>query len=182
MLASSFLCFSLIALVDPIAASDIHRRQISTGPTFLSVPVFSYGYYSQIYPNGEISTSTGTNLQPRGTASGTVTATTSAASDTQAATLSGTAALPSNPLLGPVGTTAEEAFIASVCAPLNSSRQLDMNFPCNKILTYEVACVLGQNYTSALQDSDINQRTSSGDQLKCFCPGGQGADIWQNAQ
>ncbi|KAL8689917.1 MAG: hypothetical protein Q9218_004521 [Villophora microphyllina] len=85
-----------------------------------------------------------------------------------------------------MGASQEEAFVASMCSPLNTTKQPDMNFPCNKFALYEIPCVYGKSYEDLLKnggsDSPAPSLRSPNDQLTCLCTeGGQGQNYWQNS-
>ncbi|KAL8721029.1 MAG: hypothetical protein Q9225_002202 [Loekoesia sp. 1 TL-2023] len=87
---------------------------------------------------------------------------------------------------GSLGTTQEEAFIASMCQPANRTNQPDMNFPCNKILLYESPCIYGRSYPELLQSSHSDSAAPSAhgpnDQQQCFCANdGPGPQYWRNS-
>lgn len=157
---------SFLLFIQFVLSGSVQNRQ-DTSPSSISIPAFTYGYYSQLYPNGETAAST----------TSTVTAST-----TSLATASNDQ---------PSGTTTasesqEEEFIASMCQPVNQTKQPDMNFPCNKIRLYEYSCVYGLSYQELLQhggsDSVAPPTHGPKDQRGCFCADeGPGPQYWQNS-
>ena len=139
----------------------------------ISVRTYRYGYYSVIYP-----TSTGIRKP-----------TTAAASQASPITVNDTLIIESEDHNGqyvPIGVSQAEAFIASMCQPINKTNQPDLNFPCNKIILYEAPCVYGSNYEELLKtyvnDSPATPIGSSRDQFECFCAeNGPGQSYWQNS-
>lgn len=151
-----------------LLCSGNQRRQ--TTFSSISVPTYRYGYYSDIYPTGAVS------AKPTTTVAGpiTVNGTSMAESEDQTGQY------------GPVGVTQAEAFIASMCHPINNTNQPDLNFPCNKIILDEAPCVYGKNYEELLKtyvnDSPATPIRSSKDQFECFCEdNGPGQSYWQNS-
>lgn len=145
--------------------SGIEQRQ--TTSSSISVPTFRDGYYSDIYPTGAVATTA--MASPK-----TVNSTSTAGSGEQTGHY------------GPVGVSQEEAFIASMCQPINTTDQPDLNFPCNKIILFEASCLYGQNYEELLKayvnGSPATPIRSGKDQSKCFCAEtGPGPDYWQNS-
>ncbi|KAL8655805.1 MAG: hypothetical protein Q9226_002899 [Calogaya cf. arnoldii] len=87
---------------------------------------------------------------------------------------------------GPVEESQEEAFIASMCQPINRTNHPDLNFPCNKIVIYEAPCLYGRNYEELLNISVNNSPAtpvrSGKDQFQCFCAEtGPGPLFWDNS-
>lgn len=85
-----------------------------------------------------------------------------------------------------MGASQEEAFIASMCSPVNQTNQPDMNFPCNRLALYESPCVYGKSYEDLMNITGSNSPASSlrspSDQLTCLCTeGGQGHNYWQSS-
>lgn len=85
-----------------------------------------------------------------------------------------------------MGASPQEAFIASVCSPVNKTNQPDMNFPCNKLFLYQSPCVYGKSYEDLLNINGSYRPAptyqSAIDQLRCLCKeGGPGQDYWQNS-
>ena len=176
-------------LLSKLVISTIVQPRLIASSASISVPVFTYGYYSQVYPNGEVTTSIGTitrNVPSTGALS---------PSSTRSVSLSGTLAAGvglgsgpggSNSDTGPVDTTQEEAFIESMCQPVNKTNEPDMSFPCNKILLYETPCIYGQSYAELVQNSRngsvIAPNHGPKDQQSCFCAAdGLGPQFWQNS-
>lgn len=186
MYAIIVLCFSLLSCSRLVLSSALQRRQTQLSSA-LSVPTFVYGYYSQVYPNGEGTTSGVSKSQ--NAAAPSITAPTNSSSTTRPSSLSplGAGSGPGGQNFGPVGVNEEEAFVASMCQPINKTDQPDMNFPCNKLLLYGAPCVYGQSYETFLKtgagDGVTLPLLSPNDQLKCFCTqGGPGHAYWQNSE
>ncbi|KAL8732713.1 MAG: hypothetical protein Q9181_003858 [Wetmoreana brouardii] len=175
--SSLLLSFSLLVFSD-----GVHRRQTQPSSS-MSVPMFSYGYYSQIYPNGEVTTGVSNSRSP--TATGMKTPTKSSSAQPRATSAAAAGSGPGGPNFGPVAASQEEAFIASVCQPVNNTNQPDLNFPCNKLLLYETPCIYGQSYEELLKSSRSDSLAppllSANEQLKCFCKSVQGQNYWQNS-
>ncbi|KAL8673311.1 MAG: hypothetical protein Q9168_002273 [Polycauliona sp. 1 TL-2023] len=80
----------------------------------------------------------------------------------------------------------DEAFIASMCQPVNVANQPDLNFPCNRMILYTAPCLYGKSYTE-LSKAYVNRSLPTPDRLgkdqyHCFCDkGGVGQGYWQNA-
>ena len=73
------------------------------------------------------------------------------------------------------GPTAEDEYIASVCAPTNSTGDPDLAFPCNifEVLLYD--CIYSGNASS----NGSVPEDSPAAQQKCLC-GDSGAAVWKN--
>ncbi|KAL8808646.1 MAG: hypothetical protein Q9200_004162 [Gallowayella weberi] len=153
--------------------SGLQRRQ--TASSSISVPAFGYGYYSNIYPTGDLPTGTAARVQsPSTTSTSSVNSISAAGSGSRGSSY------------GPVGATPEEAFVASMCQPVNVTNQPDLHFPCNKLLLYESPCLYGQSFEVLLKNSGSDSPAipllSANDQFKCFCADeGPGQDYWQNS-
>lgn len=157
-----------------VLSTGIQRRQ-ETISSSISVPSFGYGYYSDLYPSGGSTTRTVAIVADPTASSG------SSRPDSFAAGSGGQSGS-----YGPVGATPEEAFIASMCQPVNKTNQPDLNFPCNKLLLFESPCLYGHSYDELLRssgnESPATPVLSGNDQLKCFCAEkGPGQDYWQNS-
>ncbi|KAL8778830.1 MAG: hypothetical protein Q9213_007222 [Squamulea squamosa] len=151
-----------------VLSSGVERRQITS--SYISVPTFDYGYYSDVYPKGELTT------KP----------TASVASPTTVSNTTAAVGAEQSSFYGPVGVSQEEAFIASMCEPINKTNQPDLNFPCNKLLLYEAPCLYGKGYEELLRNSGSDSLATpvlqATDQFKCFCAEkGPGHDYWQNS-
>lgn len=156
-----------------VVSEGIQRRQ-NDSPSSISVPSFTYGYYSQVYPNGEVTSSVSSNTH-RAIDTG-ATSSTKADITQSRGTPAADVGVGSSPggqsgNSGSMGAAQEEAFIASMCQPVNRTNQPDMDFPCNKILLYEFPCIYGQSYQELLQSSDSAAPSTHdpNDQQKCFC-------------
>ncbi|KAL8763334.1 MAG: hypothetical protein Q9184_000805 [Pyrenodesmia sp. 2 TL-2023] len=171
--------FQFLLLFSPLVVSGIQRRQNDSPLSSILIPTFTYGYYSQVYPNGEAGNS----------------ADAASASTTTAANPSRTGSLPSSAAPSP-GWQSDEfgvfaasqggAFVASMCSPIEKeTKQPDMIFPCNKIIDALSRCSFGKSYQELVSGSDGASVASSPrnltDQLACFCAqDGPGQQYWQN--
>ncbi|KAL8998480.1 MAG: hypothetical protein Q9188_006095 [Gyalolechia gomerana] len=151
-----------------VTSTDVQSRHDVSSPS-ISIPSFTYGYFSQLYPNGEASTGVGTrNAFPTSTV-GAASITANQPNETSIASES-----------------QKQEFIASMCKPVNKANQPDMNFPCNKIRLYEYSCIYGLSYQELLQkgnsDGAVPSNHGPKDQRGCFCTDeGPGPQFWQNA-
>ncbi|KAL8969770.1 MAG: hypothetical protein Q9183_001835, partial [Haloplaca sp. 2 TL-2023] len=159
-----------------VSSVKLEHRQAQP-PSSLSIPTFTYGYYSDVYPNG------GPVTSPSITTPGK----TSSTSEPSALSALASGSRPGGQNAGPVGVSKEESFIASMCQPINSTNQPDMNFPCNRLLIYEVPCVYNVSYETLLKTGNRGNAAPSllspNEQQKCFCTeDGRGYDYWQNSE
>ncbi|KAL8873157.1 MAG: hypothetical protein Q9174_001326 [Haloplaca sp. 1 TL-2023] len=167
---------SLLAFSIAVSSVKLENRQAQSSSS-LSIPTFTYGYFSDVYPNGGPATSPSITTPGK----------TSSTTEPSALSVLDAASGPGGQNTGPVGVSKEESFIASVCQPLNSTNQPDMNFPCNRLLIYEVPCVYNVSYETLLKagagDGAAPSLLSPSDQQKCFCTeDGRGHDYWQNSE
>lgn len=159
---------SFLLFIQLVTSNDVQSRQ-DVSPPSISIPSFTYGYFSQLYPNGEASTGVGTsNAFPTSTV-GAASITANQPNETSIASES-----------------QKQEFIASMCKPVNKTNQPDMNFPCNKIRLYEYSCIYGLSYQELLQkgnsDGAVPSNHGPKDQRGCFCKDeGPGPQFWQNA-
>ncbi|KAL8833514.1 MAG: hypothetical protein Q9170_004231 [Blastenia crenularia] len=167
------------SLFQLVIATGIQPRQ-PTSPSSLSIPVFTYGYYSQVYPSGEVTSGVTTDTRSSSNG-GTITSIGSQLTGTPAA---GNGSGPDSE--GQVGTPHKDVFIASMCQPVDRTNQPDMSFPCNRIPLYESPCLSGQTYQDLRDNggSDSAAPSTHGpkDQQYCFCAiDGPGPQYWQNS-
>ncbi|KAL8682568.1 MAG: hypothetical protein Q9186_001421 [Xanthomendoza sp. 1 TL-2023] len=173
MKEAALLKASVLFFSHPVLSSGLQRRQ--TASSSISVPTFGYGYYSDIYPTVALTTGTAARVQNPSKSS------TSSVTSVSAAGSRGPGSY-----YGPVGATPEEAFIASMCQPVNMTNQPDLKFPCNKLLLYESPCLYGRSYEVLLNNSGSDSPAipllPADEQFKCFCAEeGPGQDYWQNS-
>ncbi|KAL9060507.1 MAG: hypothetical protein Q9206_001011 [Seirophora lacunosa] len=167
---------SLLVLLfsDLITTTDIQRRQNESPSSSLPIPTFTYGYYSQVYPNGEVTPA----ANPATTTSGTQASTTSGFGG-QGGGSQASSANEAAPF------TEKESFISDVCFPyIQRTERPDMNFPCNKLILDAGACYFGRGNEELLlhnENDTASSLRSDKDQLECFCAqGGPGQQFWQN--
>ena len=159
-----------------VSSVKLEHRQAQS-PSSLSIPTFTYGYYSDVYPNGGPATSPSINTPGK----------TSSTSEPSELSALAAGSGPGGQNAGPVGVSKEESFIASMCQPINSTNQPDMNFPCNRLLIYEVPCVYNVSYETLLKAGTVDNVAPSllspNEQQKCFCTeDSRGYDYWQNSE
>ena len=151
-----------------VLCSGIEQRQTSSSS--IAIPTFKYGYYSDVYPTGAVTT------KP----------TTVAASPTTVNSTSIAGSEEESGPSGPVEVNQEEAFIASMCQPINQTNDPDLDFPCNKIVPYEAPCLYGKKHEELLNisvnSSPATPVRSGKDQFQCFCAEtGPGPLFWDNS-
>ncbi|KAL8939442.1 MAG: hypothetical protein Q9216_003348 [Gyalolechia sp. 2 TL-2023] len=135
-----------------VISTDVQRRQ-NVFPSSMSIPAFTYGYYSQLYPNGETTSEMGTNNAPTISVKGAASPTADQSSEHTMA--------PGNQ---------KDEFVASMCEPVNNTNQPDMNFPCNKIRLYEYSCIYGLGYQELLQNECRRLHGASAENIDDYAP------------
>lgn len=166
---------SLSLFIHLVISTDIQRRQEDSPSSSLSIPTFTYGYYSQVYPNGAVTSTANPALATSGTQPSTRPGPDGQDGDSQSPNASEEEIW-----------SEKEWFIFDMCSPdKNGTERPDINFPCNRLLRDEWECFYGQGSQEPLQNKN-NDTTptlrSDKDQLECFCAqDGPGQQYWQNS-
>ncbi|KAL8990894.1 MAG: hypothetical protein Q9177_000548 [Variospora cf. flavescens] len=166
---------SLSLIIHLVISTDIQRRQEDSPSSSLSIPTFTYGYYSHVYPNGAVTSTANPALATSGTQPSTRPGPDGQDGDSQ------------SPNAGEEEIWSEkEWFIFDMCSPdKNGTERPDINFPCNRLLRDEWECFYGQGSQEPLQNKNNDTAPtlrSDKDQLECFCAqDGPGQQYWQNS-
>ncbi|KAL9017113.1 MAG: hypothetical protein Q9185_005573 [Variospora sp. 1 TL-2023] len=166
---------SLSLFTHLVISTDIQRRQEETPSSSLSIPTFTYGYYSQVYPNGAVTSTANAAMATGGTQPSTRSGSGGQDGDSQSPNASEEEIW-----------SEKEWFIFDMCSPdKNGTERPDINFPCNRLLQDEWECFYGQGYQELLQNKNNDTAPtlrSDKDQLECFCAqDGPGQQYWQNS-
>ena len=65
--------------------------------------------------------------------------------------------------------TSAEAYLATVCYPVDNSGDPVSGYPCNTVNELQSTCI-----------TNGSDSASANSQQKCFCSGGKGAALWEN--
>ena len=139
-----------------------------------SVPTFTYGHFSDIYPSGY-------TPPPSPTLTG-IFASEASAESVAASKASATTATSNWPSYGE--ESPKNLYLDSMCQPISDNGVPDQAFPCNRAATLVSTCVFGEEYaknaTMAIAPpSPPPEERSPADQQRCLCPGGKGQDYFQ---
>ena len=162
----AFAPLLLLLLFDSPVAAD----------SSISVPTFTFGHFSDIYPSGYTPPPS-----PTMTLTGVFASQASVESEA-ASKASATGQASSGSLRG--DGSPKNLYLNKVCQPLSGKGVPDQAFPCNRAITLVSACVFGDEFAKNASNaiappSPPPKERSSEDQQQCLCPGGKGQDYFQ---
>ncbi|KAL8973222.1 MAG: hypothetical protein Q9197_002448 [Variospora fuerteventurae] len=135
---------SLSLFTHLVISTDIQRRQEDPPSSSLSIPTLTYGYYSQVYPNGAVISTANPTMATGGTQPSTRSGPGGQDGDSQSPNASEEEIW-----------SEKEWFIFDMCSPdKNGTERPDINFPCNRLLQDEWECFYGQGYQELLQNKN----------------------------